>query len=71
MRYLYNPQYGFIFYPEGWVDAIKCGLTWILHPSFIRVWKGNPYWKTRPHVLGSIMQRNISEIEYPNECQSG
>ena len=69
MKYYYNQDYGLILYPNNWFDVIRLFFTWILHPSFKRTWKGNPYWY-KSNVVGCI-EKELIETQYPNEVTGG
>ena len=69
MTYYYNESYGVLIYPDNWFDTLRCLFTWILHPSFKRTWKGNPYWY-KPHVAGCI-EKKLEKTSYPDEACAG
>ena len=67
MRRFYNVKYGVIFYPETYIEAVKClAASWLLG-GFRRTWRGNSNWKTKPVVLGCV-ECELETTEYPDEC---
>lgn len=68
MKYMYNEQYGILIYPESWWDVIRIKLTHLLHPSFKKTWKGNPYWY---HKSVHTIEHELKKTQYPDECSAG
>lgn len=67
MKYYYNEMHEImVYYPESWLDVFRNFFTLILHPSFSRTWKKNPYWY-QPNVAGCIEVRMI-KTNYPDEA---
>lgn len=66
MKYLHNPNYGVVFYPENYRDVLRCLIIKLLCRKAKWTWN----WTTLNPVTWTV-EHPLEETDYPDTASAG